>query len=151
MDWLEGSSFFIRRQCFEQIGGFDPIYFMYWEDAEYCRRARYFGWRVCIVPGSLCRHFAGGSSAYLGPGVNQLANHFLYALTDPNRGFAKNCVVAIRLGVTYSKKVIFDYSNSSGFAKLGTSLCRVSMQLEACYSSWKNVRYAKSQLTRKCQ
>lgn len=106
-DWIEGSSFFIRRECFEAVGGFDPLYFMYWEDAEYCRRARLFGWRVVVVPGSVCRHFAGGSAQQNGRSFGQIRNHFLYALTDPTRPFAENCLVTARLTASYVKQTMW--------------------------------------------
>jgi GT2 family glycosyltransferase len=105
--WIEGSSFFIRRECFASIGGFDPLYFMYWEDAEYCRRARLFGWRVVMVPGSVCRHYAGGSALQNGRSFSQIRNHLLYSLTDPTRSFRKNCLVTARLGATYMKQTIW--------------------------------------------
>tara|TARA_R110002072_G_scaffold51202_1_gene137186 strand:- start:8253 stop:9161 length:909 start_codon:yes stop_codon:yes gene_type:complete len=141
-DWIEGSSFFIRKECFHQIGGFDQLYFMYWEDAEYCRRARYFGWRVCVVPGGVCRHFAGGSSATIGPGVNQLANHFIYKLTDPNHGFLRNCFGALRLMLTYCKQVTWDHPNTSGIKTLASSIGRIPGRLSACHHTWKHLRAA---------
>lgn len=141
-DWLEGSSFFIRRQCFEQIGGFDPLYFMYWEDAEYCRRVRYFGWRVCIVPGSVCRHFAKGSAAHSGPGFLELRNHFLFKMTDPNAAYVTNILRAMRLGITHLKQAAFP-PNRKVLGRVIHAGCSASLFLNECRRTRRVTRLAR--------
>jgi GT2 family glycosyltransferase len=141
-DWIEGSSFFIRKECFEQIGGFDPLYFMYWEDAEYCRRARYFGWRVSIVPGSLCRHHAKGSAADLGPGFFELRNHFLFKMTDPSSDYMKNVLLAIRLGITHLKHSLAP-PNGKLVAELLQAGCSASLFFNRCRRRRLAIRLAK--------
>lgn len=117
-DWIEGSSFFVSRDCWESVGGFEPLYFMYWEDADYCRRARVLGWRVVIVPGSVCRHFAGGSSAVKGRSFPLLRNHLLYAMSDPTRDFFSACRVSARLWLTYVKQTVWDRPNRTEFLRV---------------------------------
>ncbi len=41
--WISGAAFLIARDEFEQVGGFDPIYFLYCEDADLSRRYRASG------------------------------------------------------------------------------------------------------------
>ena len=136
-DWVEGSSFFLRRECFEQVGGLDPIYFMYWEEADLCRRARHADWRVVVVPGSVCRHFAGGSAAQPGPGFLQLRNHFIYKLTDPNHGFLRNLLSAGRLSLTYLKQRLAPRSDRGGLLQLAKALGATAANVGNCYGSWK--------------
>ena len=50
VDYVTGCCMLIRRQVFERIGLFDSRYFMYFEDADFCRRARYAGFTVWCVP-----------------------------------------------------------------------------------------------------
>jgi GT2 family glycosyltransferase len=48
----------MRRECFEQAGGFDRNFFLYYEDVDLCRRARELGWSVRYEPGLRLTHHA---------------------------------------------------------------------------------------------
>ena len=136
-DWVEGSSLFLRKDCFNQIGGLNPLYFMYWEEADLCRRARHEGWRVVIVPGSVCKHYAGGSASHAGPGFLQLRNHFIYQLTDPFHSFARNVISAGRLGLTYLKQSVWDRPSVAGSLRLVHAVGSTAVNIGRCYGSWK--------------
>jgi GT2 family glycosyltransferase len=62
VDWISGAAMCIRRQAWEQIGGFDEGYFMYAEDMDWCWRAREAGWQVYYVPDAVIMHHIGRSS-----------------------------------------------------------------------------------------
>jgi hypothetical protein len=62
VDWLSGACLLARREAFERIGGFDERYFLYWEDADLCRRLRATGYHVRYVPSALAVHRVGHSS-----------------------------------------------------------------------------------------
>ena len=66
VDWVAGSCLMTRRELFEQLGGLDESFFLYWEDADYCRRAAALGWRTVYLPTVSVRH-AGGRSAARDP------------------------------------------------------------------------------------
>jgi N-acetylglucosaminyl-diphospho-decaprenol L-rhamnosyltransferase len=44
------------------VQGFDERYFLYWEDADLCRRLRAVGYHVRYVPGATAVHRVGQSS-----------------------------------------------------------------------------------------
>jgi N-acetylglucosaminyl-diphospho-decaprenol L-rhamnosyltransferase len=48
--WVTGCCLLIRKECLQAIGGFDPRFFLYYEDVDLCRRARQAGWSVCYEP-----------------------------------------------------------------------------------------------------
>jgi GT2 family glycosyltransferase len=50
VDWVSGAFMLVRREVFEQTGGFDEQLFMYGEDMEWCERIRDLGWRVRYYP-----------------------------------------------------------------------------------------------------
>jgi GT2 family glycosyltransferase len=52
----------VRRDALASVGGFDERYFMYWEDADLCRRLRDRGYTILYVPGSSAVHQVGQSS-----------------------------------------------------------------------------------------
>lgn len=63
--WPEWTSFacvLIRDDVFQQIGVLDEGYFMYFEDVEFCHRARKAGWRIVHDPEWHVVHLRGGSS-----------------------------------------------------------------------------------------
>jgi GT2 family glycosyltransferase len=48
--WVTGCCLLVRRSCLEQLGGFDENFFLYYEDVDFCRRARQNGWSVSYEP-----------------------------------------------------------------------------------------------------
>jgi N-acetylglucosaminyl-diphospho-decaprenol L-rhamnosyltransferase len=54
--WLSGSCLLLRRQAFESVGGFDPAYFMYFEDVDLGERLADAGWLNVYVPTAEVTH-----------------------------------------------------------------------------------------------
>jgi N-acetylglucosaminyl-diphospho-decaprenol L-rhamnosyltransferase len=46
VDWVSGACMVVRRETLRDIGPLDERFFMYFEDADLCRRARGAGWLV---------------------------------------------------------------------------------------------------------
>jgi GT2 family glycosyltransferase len=61
-DWVSGACMLLRRATFDECGGFDQGYFLYWEDADLCRRLRRLGYDVRYRPSVFVRHVVGVSS-----------------------------------------------------------------------------------------
>jgi N-acetylglucosaminyl-diphospho-decaprenol L-rhamnosyltransferase len=62
VDWVSGACMLLRRQAFEEVGGFDPGYFMYFEEMDLCLRLHRAGWRVVFDPLAEVKHVVGGST-----------------------------------------------------------------------------------------
>lgn len=60
-DWLSGACLLIRRSAFDEVGGFDESYFMFFEDVDLCWRLAELGYTSHFVPQSQVRHDQGHS------------------------------------------------------------------------------------------
>jgi len=104
VDWVMGAAMLIRRGAFDEAGGFDEHYFLYWEDADLCRRLQMRGWSTRYVPSAKVSH-PGGVSAGTRPAFATRAFHrsaYRYYRThiapsplNPMRWFAK-AALAVR-------------------------------------------------------
>ncbi|HLM33479.1 MAG TPA: glycosyltransferase, partial [Gaiellaceae bacterium] len=61
VDWVSGACMLVRRSAFDSVGGFDEGYWMYWEDADLCRRLVDKGWQVHFEPAAVVHHATGAS------------------------------------------------------------------------------------------
>jgi GT2 family glycosyltransferase len=60
---ISGCLFMVNRELFGHLGGFDPQYFMYCEDADLCLRATRHGAQPILVPSARVVHLVGRSSS----------------------------------------------------------------------------------------
>jgi len=61
VDWVSGACMLLRRLAFAEVGGFDEGFWMYWEDADLCRRLADQGWTAHFQPAAVARHQTGAS------------------------------------------------------------------------------------------
>ena len=59
--WVSAAALLIRRPVFEQVNGFDSIFFMYWEDVDLCLRTQKAGYSVVLLPPAKAIHQRGAS------------------------------------------------------------------------------------------
>jgi N-acetylglucosaminyl-diphospho-decaprenol L-rhamnosyltransferase len=65
VDWISGASVMVRPEVFAAIGGLDENYFLYFEETDFCRRARAAGFSTWYVPESRVMHIGGETTAGL--------------------------------------------------------------------------------------
>ncbi|MDO9393295.1 MAG: glycosyltransferase family 2 protein [Methylotenera sp.] len=63
-DWVPGCYALIRKEVIDQVGLFDPRYFLYYEEVDHCFAAKRAGWKVAYFPDTPVVHI-GGESAKL--------------------------------------------------------------------------------------
>ncbi|GAB3126779.1 glycosyltransferase family 2 protein [Glaciibacter psychrotolerans] len=61
--WLSGACLMLRRTAYDAVGGFDPSYFMYFEDVDLGARLAQSGWRNVYVPASVVTHTGAHSTS----------------------------------------------------------------------------------------
>ncbi|WP_167136771.1 glycosyltransferase family 2 protein [Diaminobutyricimonas sp. TR449] len=76
--WLSGAFLLIRRQAFEQIGGFDPSYFMYFEDVDLGRRLGEAGWVSLYVKDAVVVHHGASSTQRVAAAMNRAHHQSAY-------------------------------------------------------------------------
>lgn len=98
VDWVSGACMLVKRVPLLAASGFDTRYFLYWEDADLCRRLRARGLTIRYVPDAAVVHRVGRSrstaqslairefhrSAYL-----YYATHVAPSPANPSRWIAK--------------------------------------------------------------
>ena len=62
VDWVSGACMIIRRKALADTGLMDERFFMYWEDADLCRRMWKNGWKVRYFPQATVLHHVAQSS-----------------------------------------------------------------------------------------
>jgi GT2 family glycosyltransferase len=63
VDWVSGACMLVRRKAIEDVGLMDARFFLYWEDADWCRRMWQKGWKVIYHPIPTVVHSVGVSSS----------------------------------------------------------------------------------------
>ncbi len=56
VDWAQSAALLVRREAAEQIGWFDPAFFVYSDEVDFCKRLRDAGWRTLYVPEAAAIH-----------------------------------------------------------------------------------------------
>ncbi len=88
-----GAAMFIRTELFKVVGFFDPLFFLYHEEGDFCRRARYHGFQIHIIPDAEIMHW----HTLLHPGkmsltakLASLYGYYFFTIKDPFRPVTEN-------------------------------------------------------------
>jgi N-acetylglucosaminyl-diphospho-decaprenol L-rhamnosyltransferase len=68
VDWAHGAFLLVRREAFDEVGGFDPLMWMYAEDLDLAWRLRRAGWLTRYVPDAVVRHEVSAATRQAFPG-----------------------------------------------------------------------------------
>ena len=103
VDWVSGACMLARRAALDQVNGFDERYFLYWEDADLCRRLRARGYEIRYAPAATAVHRVGQSSrtaqaasikAFHESAFLYYATHVAPGAFDPKRPLARALLAA---------------------------------------------------------
>jgi GT2 family glycosyltransferase len=75
VDQPMGAALMIRRELIEKIGGFDESFGIFFNDVDFCRRAKELGYINLYYPEAVVAHFVGGSTRKMKPRM-VLASHW---------------------------------------------------------------------------
>jgi hypothetical protein len=107
VDYISGCAMLLRRAALETVGLFDPEFFAYHEDLDWCVRAHRYGYRVAYVPRAIVRHrmHASTGGGYLSP-ITYLS--------------ARNSILFVRKNATWAQRVKFAVHLFVNLVKEGT-------------------------------
>jgi len=75
--WVCGAVLMIRTELMKRLGGFDPRFFLYWEETDLCKRVENAGFETWALGTALARHVVGASSSPHNPRVGMsIAKHY---------------------------------------------------------------------------
>ena len=105
--WLSGACLLVRRSAFEAVEGFDPGYFMYFEDTDLGERFGRLGWSNVYVPDAEVTHLGGHATRHRSSAM--LAEHHRSAARYLTRRYAGwrwlPVRVALRAGLAARSRV----------------------------------------------
>lgn len=93
VDTVIGAAMFFRTRLFKTVGFFDPVFFLYHEEGDLCRRARYHGFEIHVIPRAKIFHWhtqLNPSEMSLKAKWSSLYGYYLYILKDPFRSLTEN-------------------------------------------------------------
>lgn len=61
-EFLMGAVLLVRREALDEVGGFDPSFFLFSEETDLCYRLRRAGWTVTFTPAAEFVHVGGAST-----------------------------------------------------------------------------------------
>jgi GT2 family glycosyltransferase len=107
----------LTRQVLEAVGGFDPIFFMYGEDRDFCDRVQFHGFKIGVAPKVLAYHWHdqrnGDTHRTFGTQCAILYATLLYDLTRPgHRSFRKIRAMLRWIRLTIVGLLNFKFSRS---------------------------------------
>jgi N-acetylglucosaminyl-diphospho-decaprenol L-rhamnosyltransferase len=76
--WLSGACLLLRRAAFDQVHGFDPAYFMYFEDVDLGERLTAAGWSNIYAPSARVMHHGGRSTQRQPAAMAKVHHHSAY-------------------------------------------------------------------------
>jgi N-acetylglucosaminyl-diphospho-decaprenol L-rhamnosyltransferase len=104
VDHVMGAFFLVRKTLFDDLGGFDENFFLYWEEVDFARRASLVKSTTIYLPSAVAYHVGGGCSRHAKPQrlFCELRSRILYAA----KHFNSPQTVGILLGIVIVEPVV---------------------------------------------
>jgi GT2 family glycosyltransferase len=111
VDWVSGACMLVRRDAFELIGGMDEGFFLYWEDADFCRRLKQAGYSTMYCPVAVATHTGGRSSRHAADASLEAFHKSAYRLHYKHAGIGGRLIaplvaVGLRLRLAFMKRLV---------------------------------------------
>lgn len=89
-DFITACAICLRRQVIEEIGLLDPRFFIYYEETDWCMRARAAGWKILYVPRARMWHKVSAAMGTTSPATAYyMSRNVLLFMAKNRRGLPK--------------------------------------------------------------
>jgi GT2 family glycosyltransferase len=90
--FVQGAAMMVRCSLIRNIGMFDPIYFIFYDEVDFCRRARLIGYKTALVTTSRIKHAGSGDNSSTKKNQNKRNFYFtrskyIFLFSDTERKF----------------------------------------------------------------
>ena len=106
VDFVSGCAMLIRREVVEKVGVLDPVYFMYYEDVDYCQRARQAGFNVVYVPQSVIWHKVSATSNRSFRDYYRMRNYIIFMRKNFNFSVLKIAFLALIISKERAARIL---------------------------------------------
>lgn len=122
--WVSGCCMLVRADCFADLGGFDPGFFLYYEDVDLCRRAWRRGWSVWYEPALTLVHHRPLHTRRVPARLRLIARHALLTYAAKGwPGWQLRLLAAIVRGEAWCRRLLAarggDAESAALFGELG--------------------------------
>lgn len=90
--FVQGAAMMVKNELLNEIGGFDPLYFIFQDEVDFSRRARYKGYKTALVCNSRIKHVGSGDNSSTKKNMKRrnfyyTRNKYIFLLTDVSRNW----------------------------------------------------------------
>ncbi len=96
--FVNAAAWLISKKCLTDVGGFDPIFFMYGEDDDYLMRVKYKNYKIGIVPHTRIYHDSNPPNPNK-ININRAISYNIKQLKDLNHSFRSLLVSLIKANI----------------------------------------------------
>ena len=80
--WLSGACFAMSVELWNAVGGFDPDYFLYWEDVDLSHRVVNHGGHLTVLENALAVHDSGGTQTAIRGGGTKSESYYFHNIRN---------------------------------------------------------------------
>jgi GT2 family glycosyltransferase len=115
VDFITACAIILRRQVIEQIGLLDPRFFIYYEETDWCIRARRVGWHILYVPRARLYHKVSAAMGITSPATDYYMNRNVMLFLAKNlRGWSRMQALALAILDNLRIIIVFTLKSHSG-------------------------------------
>lgn len=115
LDFATGAALFVKTELFQKIGFFDEKFFLYYEDLDFCQRAKKNGYKIMYCPAAHLWH-KNAASSFSGSNLqdyyitrNRLLFGLRYAHWQNKLALLKESFFLLRKGRKWQKRGVWDF------------------------------------------